>query len=463
MATLFTVVFALGGWFSGFGRGLSDNSFFWHLQTGHWILDHGAVPRGDIYSFTVPGQRWVAQSWLAEALYAVLDRTLGALGMRFLGAVTGALLGALAYRLALRLARDRLFAAGLTLSAVAASFTLWNERPLFLGILAFVGLLWIIELPASRLGRHALLALPVLLWLWANIHGTFALGFVYLGFHLAGRWLDGFVPWRGREWDVARGGAVALAVCLVNPYGPALLLFPFDLVSRGEILRHVSEWMSPDFRGPQGMTYAVWLAVFVSCLVLGRTRPSRRDLVVSLPFMLLALWAQRNIALAPLVGLPVAARAIAAPQDRPEPGGALGRPLAAALLILGLLATANAAAEPDYQLRGYPVAAVRALESQGRLGERLLTTDAWAGWVILRYWPRQKVFLDDRYDMYPTRLTKEYIRFAEGKPGWEKVLDRYQIDVVVWKRDTAVAELMEQQEGWRRVHRDRLAVVYERR
>ena len=43
--------------------------------------------------------------------------------------------------------------------------------------------------------------------------------------------------------------------------------------------------------------FAGWLAVFVACLALGRHRPSRRDVVVTVPFLAPGLWAQRNIAL----------------------------------------------------------------------------------------------------------------------------------------------------------------------
>src|SRR3954447_3092928 len=79
---LFTAVFALFGFGVGIER-LSDNSFFTHLATGRWILDHG-IPRRDFYSFTAPGSKWVVQSWLAEVLYAQLDRSFGAFGIRVL-------------------------------------------------------------------------------------------------------------------------------------------------------------------------------------------------------------------------------------------------------------------------------------------------------------------------------------------------------------------------------------------
>lgn len=460
MVTLFMLVFGVAGWWSGLGR-LSDNSFFWHLRTGRWILDHG-IPHSDIYSFTAPGTRWVAQSWLAEALYGLLDRTAGPFGVRLLGGVTGAVVAAAVYRMAAAVSRDRVRAVGITFAAVAASLTLWAERPLFLGILALVALMWIVEFPGSRLGRRPMVTVPALMWLWANVHGTFALGFAFLALHVLGRWLDGAPPWQGREALLVKAAVLAGVVCMVNPYGPGLLLFPVELLSRGGILRQVIEWRSPDFRSPQGLTYAVWLAVFVSGLALGRNRASRRDLVVSVPFMLLALWAQRNIALAPLVGLPVLARAVAAPVERPETGGRLGRPLMAVVLALGLLALADAVTVGHYNLRRYPVEAMRVVDERGLLGRRMLTDDAWAGWVILRYWPEQRVFIDDRYDMYPVALTEDFIRFSKGEPGWDRVLERYDIEVVVWERKTAVEQLMDRQDGWRRIHRDSLAVIYTR-
>jgi hypothetical protein len=88
----------------------------------------------------------------------------------------------------------------------------------------------------------------------------------------------------------------------------------------------------------------------------------------------------------------------------------------------------------EVRLAGYPIAAMRALDRDGLIGRRMLTTDAWAGYVIYRYWPRQHVFIDDRYDMYPTGLAKEYFQVLDGAPEWRSVLDRHHIDVVVWRK-----------------------------
>ena len=461
MAGLFTLVFALGGWRAGLSR-LSDNSFFWHLRTGRWILEHG-IPRRDPYSFTAPGRRWVAQSWLAEALYGGLDRLAGPFGIRLLVAVTGALVAALTYRLVLRLCRDHLVAAVLTLAAIGASFTLWSERPLFLGLLAFVGLLWIVEVPDGPLGRRALVAVPAVIWLWANLHGTYTLGFVYIGLHLAGRWLEGAPPWFGRERVLAQAGGLALVATLVNPYGPGLLLFPLKLLGREEILRQVTEWRSPDLHTVQGLMLAVWGVVFTACLLAGRRRPLRRDLVVSVPFLLLAVWAMRNIAVAPLVGVAAAARAVSRETSRPDEATSLNSVVAVALLALAALWGIQAGRQSHFDFQRYPVAALRFAAQQGLAGRRLMTTDQWAGYVILEHWPQQAVFADDRYDMYPVGVLRDLFRFSDADPSWSDILDRRQIDVVVWPRDAPVVGLLAADGRWERRYDDALAVVFARR
>src|SRR3954471_17742583 len=284
---IFTAFFGVFGWAIGLAK-LTDNSFFWHLKTGEYILDHG-IPHHDVFSYTAPGTKWVAQSWLAEATYALLFRSMGGFGIRLLIGLVGAGIAMLTYRLALRIVRDRLVACGLTAAALAGIYTVWSERPLLFGVLFLLVLLWTVEVPDSFVGRHPMVVVPVLMWLWANTHGTYQLGFAYLGLHLLGRWLDGAPPWKARERTLLFGSVIAFAVVFVNPYGVELVTFPIDLLSRGEILSHIVEWKSPDFRQAWGVALGIWIVVFVCALARGRHKVTRRDLVVAAPMLLLAL------------------------------------------------------------------------------------------------------------------------------------------------------------------------------
>jgi hypothetical protein len=458
---VFTAFFGVFGWATGLAK-LTDNSFFWHLRTGEYILDHG-IPHHDVFSYTAPGTKWVAQSWLAEVTYALLYRSVGGFGIRLFVGLVGAGIGILTYRLALRLVRDRLVACGLTVAALAGIYTVWSERPLLVGVLFLLVLLWVVEVPESIVGRHPLVVIPVLMWLWANTHGTYELGFAYLGLHLLGRWLDGAPPWFGRERRLLTGAAIAFALVFVNPYGIELVTFPIDLLSRGDILSHIVEWQSPDFRQAWGVALALWIVVYLVALARGRHRVTRRDLVVTVPMLLLALWATRNVAIAPLIGLPVVARAFA--RDAEKPSELRGTLVAAAVTVLALVALVmgyQASTEKTFDFATYPVASLKYVQQHDLLGRHLLTTDAAAGYVILEHYPEQKVFIDDRYDMYPRSVIFDYFTLTGGRPGWSKVLDRYDVDVVVWGKNSNLAALLDQSPGWRRVHRDATDAVWVR-
>ena len=44
---------------------LRDADSFWQIKVGQWIIDHGAMPYTDIYSFTRFGEPWISSSWLS--------------------------------------------------------------------------------------------------------------------------------------------------------------------------------------------------------------------------------------------------------------------------------------------------------------------------------------------------------------------------------------------------------------
>jgi hypothetical protein len=203
--------------------------------------------------------------------------------------------------------------------------------------------------------------------------------------------------------------------------------------------------------------------VFLVALSRGRHRVTRRDLVVAVPMLLLALWAVRNVAVAPLIGLPVVARAFA--RDEEKPSDVSGTLVAAAISVLVLAALAmgyQATTEKTFDNSSFPVKALEYVQRHEGFGTRLLTNDAAAGYVILHYSPEQKVFIDDRYDMYPTSVIYDYFELSSAKPGWDAVLDRYDIETIVWKRDTPLASLLDESSGWRRVYRDSVDAVWER-
>ncbi len=463
MAGLITLLFAVGGFALSSGS-LGDNSFLWHLRTGGLILDKG-IPRTDPYSFTAAGTHWIAQSWLAELMYAVLERSFGDHAIRLAVGVAGACIAVLLFRVAFETADDRVRGLAIAIPALACSFTVRSERPLWFGLALLGALVFTVEAPNSLLGRHPRIVIPVLLWLWVNTHGTFSLGFAFLALYLVGRWLDGASPLRGRERELVIGTAIAAVVIFLNPYGPSLVFFPVALMGRSKVLNNVAEWQSVNLHSLTGYFYAFWL--FLSVVALARSKPRRGDVLLSVAFLLLGWWAVRNVAIAVAVTVPIVGRAFkpnretdAAPVEREERFGTSTPLLVVLVCLVSVLVIAWSAAQPNFNLKRYPVSALHSLDTEHRLGGRVLTTDAWAGYVIYKYWPEQHVFFDDRYDMYPIALTDDYNKVLDLDPGWEHVLDKYRINIVVWPVDGGVVQVLDHLPGWKRLRTDKVAATF---
>ena len=465
MAAAFTAAFAVGGWKVGIAR-LHDNSFLVHLTTGRWILAHG-IPRHDVYSFTAPGTRFVAESWLAELVYGLLERSVGAIGIRLLMGVCATLVMAMVYRLALRGCEDRVRAAGLMLPAFMVIASIWSERPLAFGLLTLVAVVTMVELPSSWLGRHVVVMLPIVMWLWVNVHGSFALGYLYLALHLSGRALDGAWPRPGtRERTLLVATAISVPILFLNPYGPGLVMFPVALLGRSKVLANVSEWMSPTFHAPLGMAFAAFLVIGFALTMRSERRPTRRDVLVTLPFMLLGLWALRNLAIAVIVMIPMVARAarpkVDAGAPRKDTNDRIAGWFIAGIVGLAVMFALQAVSQPNYDLQAFSVKAYAALAARGEAGTRLLTTDFNAGWVLAAHFPQQHVFMDDRYDMYPIPLIEDYDKLEAGDAKWSTLLHKYNIQSVIWPNTGPLTQLLAESAQWKRIYADKNWSVFVR-
>ena len=268
-----TTVFALVGWVVGIAR-LGDNSFFWHLRTGDYILDHG-IPRGDVFSYTAPGTKWVAQSWLAE----VTVRRARSLGRAVRHPRRSP--GSSAPRSPCSRSASRcgsrgswLRGTGIAVASSPACSRCGRSARSCSACCSCSCCSGSSRCPESFVGRHPLVVLPVLFWLWANVHGTFALGFAYLGLHVLGRWLDGAAAVGRARAPLVLGTVDRRAsASLVNPYG----VVAADVPDRAAVARrdppHVIEWQSPDFRARWGVALR-GCGSRCSCAALARGRAS---------------------------------------------------------------------------------------------------------------------------------------------------------------------------------------------
>lgn len=445
LGRLSALAFALIGFGIGASR-ISDNSFLTHLATGREMLESGVV-REDVFTWTSFGEDVVVQSWLASLLYAMVDEVGGFLGLRLLTAVLAGLLAVLAWRLTAAnpaiVTRVLVMVPLLVIGEVN-----WTERPLLLAFVLFATMLVVTE-GDGRTGWLLIVGA-----LWVNLHGSWPLGIGYLVVRIVGGLLDGGDVRRELAALKALGVGTLLGGVL-NPYGPAMLLFPLELLARQEVLAHVVEWQSPSFDSL--WTRAFLLMTLVAVVALMR-QPRWRDALPVLMFVAAAFIGRRNIALASLVLLPVLARglpAIARLQVSRTSGAV--RAGCVALLVLLVALPLAAMPGPHVDVGRYPEDAFTAMEDELGLepGEtRIIHQDFVGNYLGIRYGDAGAAWIDDRFELHDPSLIEDYLVLLDGVPGWAGVLDRHGAEAIVWPKDRVLVELAVEVGGWSTVWSD---------
>jgi hypothetical protein len=440
---------------------LSDSDTYWQMAVGQWILDHQAMPRTDIYSFTKAGEPWTSSSWLAQVLYALSYNLAGWTGPVLLAASSIAATFALfTFILGRRIPAGYAVAVAWAVLVLSMGHFLARPHVLVLPIM----LVWASGLMSAS-GRGEAPSPWLLPWiaLWANLHGGFVFGLVLVGaFGLDALWNADRVARRSLALRWAAFGIAAVVACRATPYGWGSILAARKILDLGELLHLIYEWMPANFSRFGAFEMAI-LALIGGALYSGvKLSPPRIALVLGLLHM--ALSHVRNIEIFALL-LPIVVLAPVASQFALRPAWrARSFPpapvMATVLCLLGgwtwLLAANAAFAPPESQS---PAAAVDALKAHHP--KRVLNDLPFGGYLIWRQIP---VFVDGRAELYGEAFDVAYYRAMQLKDvnQFLEMLGKWKIDAVLLTPNTPAASLLDHVGGWRRAYADGNAVLHVR-
>ena len=448
------VPFALGSSFMVF----NDGDVSWHAANGRWILAHGQVPRTDHFSFTLPGQRWVSFEWLSDVLYGAAYSVATYAG---LAALVSAALAALYLTVLLHLRRfvgnRALLVTAILLSFVLIPFLSARPHLLVWPILA----LWtVIMVRASDERRAPALGWSALILLWANLHGSWALGLAIAALFALDTMIA--VKWERRvllAWLVF--GLVSTALALVTPNWVDGFLHPLH-VSQMATLQLVQEWRPSDLKTTPWF-FAV-LAVVVVAFVLRRPRLTwvRAFLIAALTAM--ALYQMRHqavraivaaVVLAPAFGRAANDRVAEAPRERLR----LYAGLAAAVAVLAMIRLALPLVPAENEAN--PRRALAAIPPELRQ-QPVFNGYTLGGPLILAGTP---VYIDGRQDFYGDRFLLDYKRMLDGdEPAFEAEAARRGINWTFLPAKSAkLVARLDRSPRWRRLYADPAVVMHVRR
>jgi hypothetical protein len=477
---------------------LGDGDTGWHVRTGEWILANGRVPHQDMFSFTKAGQPWYAWEWLWDVCFAWLYHHGGLATVVTASILVLCMTFALLYRLTLRHCGNPFLAIGATILACAGSALHWLARPHLFTLLFVVVLLMILDRVNEGKARW-LIAVPLLMLLWTNLHGGFVAGLIILGGYCAGELAGALFAAEPAERRAAirkakQYAATALAsavVTLLNPYGYHLHAHIYQFFSEPYHLQNVVEFQSISFHDPAGlyMEFSLLLGLLSAAWFVAKHR-NFVPLVLIVGWAHLALFSARNIPLFAIIAAPFIAQALEealrgledarlAPWVRRVTTGFRSTAMefgetdrlwrvygtsVAAIVLVGLLVSSPRATgrlKPEYDPKRYPAKALSVLRADP--DSRIFTDDEWGDYLVYQLYPGHKVFVDGRSDFYGQDFEQKYLDLMNVKYDWEQLLDRYKVDTIVLSPTTALASTLKQSRHWSAVYDDQIAVIFRRK
>jgi hypothetical protein len=473
-AVLFIALFAMTA------RNVTDPDFGWHLRTGEIILSTGSVPETDVFSLTAAGEPRIAHDWLVDAVMYLLFQGGGYFALVLFFGLAATLTFILLY---FRCAGRPYIAGFVVVLAAMAAAPFWGVRPQTISLLLTSIFLVILDrYGRSGAGRFLLWLVPLTL-VWANSHGSFILGPVLILVYLAGDIAGRMIPARGLKgiaWQNPRALFGILILCVlviaINPVGIALYRYPLETVNSSVIQTYIQEWQSPDFHALEIQPFALMLILALVALGYRGRRSGLVETMLVIALAVASLRQARQISLFVLVAAPVIAAAARELLSLISPSLARSRPstssrsrtalnlvLLAAFAVAALLRVGSVLADqPRAEQRYYPVAAVDFILERNLSGPLLNRYD-WGGYLIWKLYPRERVFIDGRSDLYGLtgdRVVKQYFQSYLGSEGWREPLDAYKIRLALISPDAPLASLLNQEPEWKKVYEDEQAAIY---
>ncbi len=316
-----------------------NGDLYLQLFTGRFITQHGFVTH-DPFPTIGHGRPWLNQQWLSELGFYTAARWVGITGVTILySALLAAPLAIVLFCIrrkgaAMLIAISALYIPGL-LAIVhprAAGFTL-------LAFCVLVCVLLAVWLPREGIAggrlRWALIGVPVMFGLWANLHAGFIAGLLLIGLTAAGLTADG---WRGVPGAIARhrvaalaltGLLASLAVTLATPLEGAIWSYVASFQNPAIALA-TTEW-EPVTQSIPAIAHLVIVSCFAAWLWWRSPAPRRlMPVLVVAGFVAFAAFSMRNlIFVAPALAFQIACSA----PDRAPPRARMPIALTSAVAV----------------------------------------------------------------------------------------------------------------------------------
>ena len=370
------------------------------------------------------------------------------------------------------------------LLTIASSIFHWLARPHIFSLLLFVITYYLLEQFQYR-HIQTLYFLPPLILFWVNVHGGFISGFILISIYLIGNLVkfvlskdEGKELYRQKTKVLMLALLTCLFVSLINPYGLEGLLYPMKFISQKLIIDRMAEFQSPNFHHLLLLPSKYFLLLMILLIGILKKNLDVVEILLIILFVNMALFSQRFIPLFCIVAAPIFVRnaqwILNQTKNRfvdifqkksndislMDASGSGYIWLVVGILIV-TLAVATNRIEHKFDETRKPVEAVKFLKKASLKGN-MFNDDEFGDYIIYSAHPQYKVFIDSRIDMYGVDQFKDYLTMVYFKPGWENVIEKYNINWGIFDADSIFSRHLMGRNDWKLIYSDKVANIFMR-
>jgi hypothetical protein len=325
-------------------------------------------------------------------------------------------------------------------------------RPQEFAVALFAVCQWAISTRLRHPGR--IWFVPPAVLLWANVHGTFPLAFLLLAF----AWLEDRRDQPAMAKRTLSVGVVALVLSAVGPFGLRVWTYLGTVATHPVVRQAIGEWSPPTIRSWTGRAFLISVFAVVALIArLGRPVPWLLLLQLGV-FAGLGFAAGRGVVWWGLAAPVIVARLL---DDRDEAADALRARLNAWLAGVATLAVligipAQQGLDPITGAPSWlslaPQNLVAIAGAHAPSGTRAFVSEPYASWTEFST-PNLTVAVDPRIEVFPESVWDDYFLVSSGREGWQGVLDRWGVEVLILHPGDAsgLLSVIGSDPGWRQL------------
>ncbi|MDH4230469.1 MAG: hypothetical protein OEW04_00385 [Nitrospirota bacterium] len=428
--------------------------FFWHLKTGEWIWQHKSLPSEDPFAYTTPEgyserKHFILTSyWLSQIIYYLSYLAGGMTGIIFLRFIV---VGLLIFLVLKRKAGDSILYECLLIIFIVFFLTRFSlERPHVYSFLFFPLILYLLDKirdeDDSFDEKKKYLFLPLIMILWANMHGGYVLGQAVIVMYLVTEGLKfthhSLKPLSKKIYiRLLLAGMLGILFSLANPNTYHAINI---LVSKtpATLNSYVIEYQTPfeDFQRGRYEMVLYWLLLVLTAI--GMLVNTRKIDITELTLLAgtgyLSFTTIRYIPFFIIAAIPFIGKSLSK--------GSILKYVRIVIIVITIYSAIFFTWDERFNVYNissnrwlhpsFPVYAADFIIQNNVKGNMYNFFD-WGGYLIWRLAPERKVFIDGRANYPPIlELSNRFINTADsesfaGLPYWKAILNTYNVSYII--------------------------------